>query len=87
MRNNMSYSVVIPTYNRAHVLARAIDSVLNQTIKAAEIIVVDDGSNDQTRALIENNYPDVILITQENQGVSVARNNGFDHVNLFKNKP
>ena len=77
----MSYSVVIPTYNRAHVLARAIDSVLNQTIKAAEIIVVDDGSNDQTRALIENNYPDVILITQENQGVSVARNNGFDHVN------
>ena len=81
MRNNMSYSVVIPTYNRAHVLVRAIDSVLNQTVKAAEIIVVDDGSNDQTRALVENDYPDVILITQENQGVSVARNNGFDHVN------
>ena len=76
----MSYSVVIPTYNRAKVLARALDSVLSQTVKAAEVIVVDDGSNDQTQALIANDYPNVIVISQDNQGVSAARNSGFNKV-------
>jgi len=76
----MDYSVIIPAYNRAHVLAKALDSVLNQTVKAVEVIVVDDGSSDQTQALIVNNYPEVILLTQTNQGVSAARNAGFSKV-------
>jgi glycosyltransferase involved in cell wall biosynthesis len=70
-------SVIIPTYNRAHVLSRAIDSVLAQSHAADEIIVVDDGSTDETVSLIKNNYPQLNLISQSNKGVSAARNNGI----------
>ena len=67
-------SIIIPTYNRAHTLKRALDSVLAQTRPADEIIVVDDGSTDLTEQLIKQNYPQVIYIKQANQGVSAARN-------------
>ncbi len=67
-------SVIIPTYNRAHTLKRALDSVLAQTRAANEIIVVDDGSTDATEQLIKQNYPQVIYVRQANQGVSAARN-------------
>ncbi len=70
-------SVIIPTYNRVSVLPRAIDSVLAQTRAADEIIVVDDGSTDETQQLIKDQYPQVKLISQSNQGVSAARNNGI----------
>lgn len=69
-------SVIIPTYNRCHTLARAIDSVLHQTRPADEIIVIDDGSTDDTAALLEK-YNDVICLKQSNSGVSSARNNGI----------
>ena len=69
-----SISVIIPTYNRAHTLARALDSVFNQTQPAAEVIVVDDGSTDNTEQLIRQNYPEVIYLKQDNLGVSAARN-------------
>jgi glycosyltransferase involved in cell wall biosynthesis len=71
-----SISVVIPTYNRQHTLARAIDSVLDQTSAVDEIIVVDDGSTDQTRNFLSEKYPSVDYYYQSNAGVSAARNKG-----------
>ncbi len=73
----MRVSVVIPTFDRAHCLPRALDSVLGQTFAAHEIIVIDDGSIDGSAELIRNNYPDVVLLSQANQGVSAARNLGI----------
>ncbi len=70
-------SVVIPSFNRATLLPRAIDSVLAQSHQADEIIVVDDGSTDNTRQLIKDQYPQIVFIQQDNQGVSAARNNGI----------
>ena len=76
-------SVVIPVYNKAKYLDRCIQSVLNQTIKPGEIIVVDDGSTDESLEILKINYAQKIkLITQDNSGESVARNNG---VGLSKN--
>lgn len=72
-----SISVIIPTYNRAHLLPRALDSILNQTRVPEEVIVVDDGSNDDSAALIQSNYPEVMYIRQSNRGVSAARNRGI----------
>jgi glycosyltransferase involved in cell wall biosynthesis len=73
-----SISVIIPSYNRATTLPRAIDSVLAQGLNPEEIIVIDDGSTDGTLKLLEDSYPDVIVISQENNGVSHARNRGIE---------
>lgn len=73
----MNFSVVIPTFNRAHTLARAIDSVISQTHQAIEIIVVDDGSTDNTIDLLRQ-WPEIKVIKQSNQGVSAARNTGIE---------
>ena len=70
-------SVVIPAYNRSGLLTRALDSVRAQTHPAAEVVVVDDGSNDGTGDLVRTRYPQVRLIIQENRGVSAARNRGI----------
>jgi len=67
-------SVVIPTYNRAASIGEALDSVLAQTYPAMEIIVVDDGSTDDTRQILMQRYPQVRYFHQENGGVSRARN-------------
>jgi len=72
-----SVSVVIPTYNRVHLLERALDSVLRQTLVADEIIVVDDGSTDNTVSTLKSLHPEVKLIQQDNLGVSAARNTGI----------
>jgi glycosyltransferase involved in cell wall biosynthesis len=69
-------SVVIPTYNRSKLVTQAVESVLYQTIKNIEIIVVDDGSTDNTRDVLEPYGSALKYIFQENQGVSVARNVG-----------
>ncbi len=74
---NPAISVIIPSYNRAHIISRAIDSVLSQTLPAAEIIVVDDGSSDHSERLIIEKYPDVRLLSQPHRGVSAARNLGI----------
>lgn len=73
-------SVVIPSYNRAYCIAKTIDSVLGQTHRNVEAIVVDDGSRDNTRELIETTYanePRVRYLYQTNAGVSAARNYGL----------
>ncbi len=73
----MKISVIIPSYNRAHVLGRALDSVLMQRHCADEIIVIDDGSRDGTAKLLRN-YPQIKAIhSDKNQGVSAARNQGI----------
>lgn len=70
----MKISVVIPTFNRAYTLTRCIDSVLSQTFKAFEIIVVDDGSTDATEELLLT-YGDKLKVFKTiNRGVSAARN-------------
>lgn len=71
-------SVVIPSYNSATVLPDAIDSVLNQTRPADEIIVVDDGSQDETEKVCRNYGHRVRYLRQENQGASTARNSGIE---------
>ncbi len=73
-------SVVIPSYNRAHCVGRAIDSVLNQTYPCVEVLVVDDGSRDNTPEVMRDRYgrdARVKYVRQENRGVSAARNAGF----------
>jgi glycosyltransferase involved in cell wall biosynthesis len=71
-------SVVIPTFNRAAILRRAIDSVLAQTRQADEVIVVDDGSTDDTRRVVERYGGKVRYHHQSNAGVGAARNAGID---------
>ncbi len=70
-------SVIIPAWNRVTLIARAIDSVLAQTRPVDEIIVVDDGSTDNTGDMINRQFPHVRLLYQENKGVSTARNLGI----------
>ncbi|MBK9344263.1 MAG: glycosyltransferase family 2 protein [Dehalococcoidia bacterium] len=69
-------SVVIPAYNAARFLAEAIESVFAQTVAPGEVIVVDDGSTDETAALALQ-YPDVALLQRENGGIGAARNAGI----------
>jgi len=73
-----SISVIIPTFNRKHCISRALDSVLAQKYQnILEIIVIDDGSQDDTKSFIKDNYPSVILRSQKREGVSAARNLGI----------
>ena len=69
-------SVIVPVFNGSKFLAEAIESVLRQTHQPVELIVVDDGSTDDS-AQIANSFQEVRYLYQENQGVSVARNTGI----------
>lgn len=71
-------SVIIPCYNHGKYLSRAIESVLTQPYPNVEIIVIDDGSVDDTRMVAER-FPTVKYIYQQNQGLSAARNTGIDN--------
>jgi glycosyltransferase involved in cell wall biosynthesis len=70
-------SVIIPTYNRENYITKAIDSVLNQSYKNYEIIVVDDGSTDNTKEVLEPYMDKIKYIYQDNAGVYTARNVGI----------
>jgi GT2 family glycosyltransferase len=70
-------SVVIPTYNREKLVGAAIDSVLRQSYQPVEIIVVDDGSTDRTREVVEAYGAPVRYVYQPNSGVATARNTGL----------
>jgi glycosyltransferase involved in cell wall biosynthesis len=77
----MLVSVVLPTFNRAKQLARALDSVLAQTYGQLEVLVVDDGSTDETSGVIEGRYhdePRVVYLRQEHAGVARARNTALE---------
>jgi glycosyltransferase involved in cell wall biosynthesis len=71
-------SVIIPTYNRERFVVRAVVSALNQGFGDSEVIVVDDGSTDKTRAALEPYKTRIQYIYQGNCGVSAARNTGIE---------
>jgi glycosyltransferase involved in cell wall biosynthesis len=70
-------SVIIPAYNRAHTVAETVDSVLAQTFTNLEVIVVDDGSRDNTQEVLRHYGSCIKNIRQENAGQMVARNRGI----------
>ena len=79
----MKVSVVVPVYNVEKYLKRCLDSIINQTYKNIEIILVNDGSKDNSRDICEEyekNFDNIILINQENGGLSAARNTGLKYV-------
>ncbi len=79
MTEKDSITVIITSHNRGKIIERAVDSVLGQTRPADEIILVDDGSSDNTNQLIKKKYPDIKYIWQENRGIGHARNTGISH--------
>lgn len=84
MAECLPISVLVPTYNRASTLPHALHSVLGQSCPPAELIVIDDGSTDETGQLVaqikdqHRRASKILLITQANAGVSAARNRGID---------
>ncbi|OQY52235.1 MAG: hypothetical protein B6247_17630 [Candidatus Parabeggiatoa sp. nov. 2] len=76
----MPISIIIPTYNGAKRIGKCLEALAQQDYQNDyEILVVDDGSKDNTAALIEEKYPQVKLMRQENAGPAAARNNGAQH--------
>ena len=72
------FSVVIPVYNKALFLSKTIASVLKQTFEDFELVIVNDGSTDDSGQVIKKfNDPRIVYLKQENKGVSVARNKGI----------
>ncbi len=79
----MKFSIITPTYNRAHTIERAIDSILRQSYQNFEMIIIDDGSTDNTSEIVEKylNDPRIRYIgPNKNGGVNVARNIGLKNV-------
>ncbi len=77
----LSIAAIIPTYNYAHGIKQAIASVLNQTLSPVEIIVVDDGSTDGTRNVLDTHGSRINYLYQQNRGASAARNLGVRATN------
>lgn len=78
MSIEFSVSVIITTYNRKNYIRRAIRSVTGQSYPADEIVVVDDGSTDGTDEVVQNQFPRIRYLRQENHGISSARNLGIE---------
>jgi glycosyltransferase involved in cell wall biosynthesis len=72
-------SVIIPTYNRARFLGEAIESVLNQSYRDFELIVIDDGSEDETEQIVRSYGNHITYHFQKNAGISCARNKGLHY--------
>lgn len=72
------FSVITPTYNRSDLICSAIDSVLNQSYQSFELIVIDDGSTDNTSIKIRTKYPDLIA-SQKIRLIQLDRNSGSSH--------
>jgi len=81
MNSEPKISVIIPTYNQSECLKEAIESVLNQTYKNIEIIVIDDGSTDNTLGVVGSFDNKIVCIQQKNKGASSARNIGIKKAN------
>jgi glycosyltransferase involved in cell wall biosynthesis len=74
----MTISAIIPAYNAAETIREAIRSIYSQTLKSGEIIVVDDGSRDDTTGIVGREFPECRVICQENGGPAAARNRGVE---------
>lgn len=72
------FSVIIPTYNREDFIKKSVDSVINQSFRNFELIVVDDGSTDNTGKILNKYLDELVYIYQENKGPSSARNKGLE---------
>ncbi len=77
MNSKISISVIIPSYNRCFLLERSIKSVINQSLAPSEIIVVDDGSTDDTFNMVKSYFPKIKYFYNTKKGVSAARNLGI----------
>lgn len=80
--DNVKVSIIIPAYNVEKYILKCINSLLEQTEKEIEIIVVDDGSKDKTNLIVKEiikKHANIVLIEQENKGVSAARNTGLQN--------
>ena len=75
-----SYSVVVPAYNAAATIGEAVQSILDQTVRPREIIVVDDGSSDDTAATIAGLPSKITIVSQDNRGPGAATTAGFERV-------
>lgn len=79
--NKVDVSIIIPVYNVQEYLSECLDSVISQTIKNKEIIIVNDGSTDNCSQILEEykiKFPELIIINQENRGISETRNAGLN---------
>ena len=84
MSNKIFFSIILPTYNRANLISKAIKSVVYQTYQNWELIVVDDGSTDKTKEVLEEFVKvdnRIIYLQQKNKERSAARNNGIQNAN------
>jgi glycosyltransferase involved in cell wall biosynthesis len=84
LENKYKVSIIMPTYNRANIIKRAINSVLKQSFSNFQLIICDDGSTDDTEKIIKNDYgthleQTIIYFKQKNSGVSKARNVALKH--------
>ena len=77
MKKNPLVSVIIPTYNRGWIVKEAINSVLAQDFTDFELIIVDDGSTDNTQDILSSYKKNIVVLMQKNKGVSSARNRGI----------
>lgn len=77
MTNDLSISVIIPVYNGEKYLNEAINSILDQSYKPFELIIIDDGSNDSTAEIVKTYKEDLIYLYQENTGIAASRNRGI----------
>jgi Glycosyltransferases involved in cell wall biogenesis len=79
MNEKTLFSIIIPVYNAQNTIRRTLQSVLNQTFSSYEIIVVNDGSRDNSARILQEfaHYPQVSVLNQINAGVSAARNSGL----------
>jgi glycosyltransferase involved in cell wall biosynthesis len=78
MKTEALISVIIPTYNRAGIISQTIDNVLSQSYKNIELIVVDDGSTDDTQSVLRGYGSRIRTVTQSNSGPACARNRGLE---------
>jgi len=77
LTHNNLISVIVPTYNRSAFLHRALRSIEKQSYAPCEVIVIDDGSSDNTQSLVKTEFPKITYLYQQNLGVSKARNIGI----------
>lgn len=83
MKNDSSITVIVPAYNAEKTIEKCIDSIINQTLSAHEIFVINDGSVDNTTKILKKylNNKNIKIFNKNNEGVSLARNYGLDRVN------